>query len=153
MQLLLPRVAALAFLWSWSVADTTLDVPSRFLRWRVQCNRGFTLFAIASRALEMEEDDRSSSDRSPRSRAPRKASHHVQNAPERTNVACSGAAAWALVCNRRLNQNRRGKATVAALSARLWPRDVAGRGARAVTHTAKGSEQRAHSSSQRDCKP
>ena len=103
------------------------------------------LFAIACPGLEMEEDDRSSSDRSPRSRAPRKASHHVQNAPERTNVACSGAA---LVCNRRLNQNRRGKATFAALSTRPWPRDVVGREARACSTRPKEAA-RAHSSTKR----
>ena len=33
----------------------------------------------------------------------------------------------ALVCTRRLDVNKRGKATVAALSTRLWARDVVGR--------------------------
>ena len=49
MQLLLPRVAVLAFLRSWSVVDTTLDVPRRFLRWRVQCNTGYSCLRLPAR--------------------------------------------------------------------------------------------------------
>ena len=41
--------------------------------------------------------------------------------PQNAQTSLVSGVPGALVCNRRLNQNRRGKATFAALSTRLWP--------------------------------
>ena len=132
MQLLLPRVAALAFLRSWSVVDTTLDVPRRFLRWRVQCNTGYSCLRLPARLWRWRR-------MTGRRLIGRFKAEHLEKpptksktpkTPQKGQTAVVVGLPGALVCNRRLNQKRRGKATVAALSTRLWARDVAGRARR-----------------------
>ena len=124
------RVGSYAGACSETAVDYSLRLPARLWRWRRMT--GHRLI----RRLEAERLEK-----------PATTSKTPQNAQTSLVVGLPGAPSlqqgdWT---------NRRVKATGVALWTRLWPRDVAGRGARAVTHTAKGSEQRAHSSSQRDC--
>ena len=109
----------------------TLDVPSRFLRWRSAVKHLLHKLDLCLSAIgEMMSCDLIGRFKAEHLEKPPTKSKTPKTPQKGQTAVVVGMPGAPCLATRRLDVKKRGKATVAALSTRLWPRDVIGRGAR-----------------------